>query len=248
MVDMIKVKLNGKWDLILPEHRAARPEWKTGWEKETLDALEKNILPTDIVFEIGAEEGDMSALIAKWCIGRIVLFEPNPKVWPNLRAIWEANNIPMPLGYFVGFAGTQDIATPNNLNFELGEKNGWPTCAYGEVIGNHGFRHLAEEADSTPQIKIDTYVRQFKILPNVITMDIEGAEFEALKGAEETLKYHHPIIFVSIHPEFMNHHFGQFEKELHVYLENLGYQWKHLAYDHEHHYVFWHPKGKQYVG
>lgn len=247
MTDMVKTKLNGKWDLILPKHRADRPEWKTGWEKETLDALCRNVTPDDIVFEVGAEEGDMSALIAQWCNGRIFLFEPNPKVWPNLKAIWESNNIAKPLGYFVGFAGTQDITNPANLNFDPSNQGEWPKCAYGEVIGDHGFRHLAEEADSTPQARIDTIVRHYKILPTIITMDIEGAEFEALKGAEETLKYHHPMLFLSIHPEFMNHHFGQFEKELHRYLEEMGYQWKHLAYDHEHHYVFWHPKGRQYA-
>lgn len=244
---MKQTLVNGKWNIILPDHRADRPEWVTGWEVETLDALHRNITKDDLVYEVGAEEGDMSGLIAQWCEGRIVLFEPNPKVWPNIKAIWEANNIPGPLGYFVGFAGTQDIAVPNNLNFELGTDGKWPKCAAGPLIGDHGFRNLAEEADSTPQTTIDLLVHDTGLVPTVITMDIEGAEFEALMGAKDTLEKHHPLVFVSVHAAFMYHYYKQDPTDFMNWMMKRGYKYHLLAWDHEIHVVFHHPEGKKYV-
>src|SRR5882724_6033705 len=90
--------INGKWQLLLPKHRADRPEWKTGWEVERLDALRASIEPGKLVFDVGAEEGDMSALYALWG-AQVVLFEPNERVWPNIRAIWEANRLELPFDY-----------------------------------------------------------------------------------------------------------------------------------------------------
>ncbi len=152
---MKKTLINGKYELILPDHRAARPEWRTGWEVERIESMRSNLKHGDLVLDIGAEEGDISALLSE-LTGNIFLFEPNPKVWPNIRAIWEANNLKTPTGYFVGFASnTDNSTTPDYAAYD--ETDGfWPKCAFGELIGDHGFKELAYEADVIPQIKIDT--------------------------------------------------------------------------------------------
>ncbi len=43
MAEMIKCKINGKFDIILPKHRADRPEWYTdnGWKKKRLEHMHK---------------------------------------------------------------------------------------------------------------------------------------------------------------------------------------------------------------
>ena len=45
MTEMVSAKLNGKFDIILPKHRADRPEWYTekGWERNRLDSMYENI-------------------------------------------------------------------------------------------------------------------------------------------------------------------------------------------------------------
>ena len=104
MTKMVKAKLNGLFEIILPEHRAARPEWYTeeGWEKARLEKLHEEIKRQKlnkikpVVYYVGAEEGEMSALCQIWGAD-VVLFEPNPLVWPNIRAIWEANNPWLPI-------------------------------------------------------------------------------------------------------------------------------------------------------
>jgi len=244
MTDMVMTTLNGSWDIILPEHRAARPEWTTGWERERLDALagevdcqlDNKIIP--IVYDIGTEEGDVTGLYSQWG-AEVHVFEPNPLVWPNIRAIWEANKLKPLAGYFVGFAAADTETRPENIEPIIAEpdRDGWPASAYGELIGNHGFRTIFERSGDTPRIRIDDYAATHTA-PTIITMDVEGAEFEVLKGAEQTILDHKPVIFISVHPEFMFAGFDTYEADMHLWLRQHGYEGEHLAYDHEHHWEY----------
>ena len=94
---MVKAKLNGEFEILLPKHRADRPEWytKRGWEKKRMASMFKNLNAIDTIYYVGAEEGEMAALCQMWG-SRVVLFEPNPKAWSHIRAIWEANNLEKP--------------------------------------------------------------------------------------------------------------------------------------------------------
>lgn len=233
---MTEILLNGKYKLILPDHRAARPEWKTGWEVERIESMLGNLKYGDLVIDIGTEEGDISALLAQKT-GNIILFEPNPLVWPNIKAIWSANKLPDLEDYFVGFASNQtDLKGQSINNIVGGEK--FPSCANGELIGNHGFKELAFETDVIRQIKIDDFMYGNPKQAKLITIDIEGSEFEALKGAEETIKKDKPFIYVSVHPEFMFRMFNQYTAELVKFVEDLGYKHEILAFDHEFHFLF----------
>ena len=61
----------------------------------------------------------MSALCAKWTgpTGGMYLVEPNPKVWPNIKAIWDYNNDLAPIiDWFVGFAAAESELFPPNDN------------------------------------------------------------------------------------------------------------------------------------
>jgi len=242
MTEIVTTLINGRWELKLPEHRAVRPQWKIengGWETERLAAMHDAIEPGMVVFDVGAEEGDFPALFATWG-GRVALFEPNPLVWPNIRFIWEANELEPPEGYFVGFACNKDNLTPNELEpiFAESAHDGWPACAFGPVIGDHGFRNVSERFHDTPQIKLDTYGFNMDIAPDVITMDVEGAELEVLKGAESILRHNRPIVFVSIHPEFIKAMHGYADAEIHAFMDGVGYIGEHLATDHEEHWRF----------
>lgn len=244
---MIPTLINGQWELNLPEHRAARPEWSRpeGWERERLNAMHHATQPGDTIIDVGAEEGDMSALLAQWAgpTGGIVLVEPNPKVWPNVKAIFESNpNLAPVVEWFVGFAAAETDLYPINDNVTdvSWTTGGWPACSYGPVIGNHGFRHLAEEADATPAITLDDLVDRAALARDIdlITMDVEGSELEVVKGATELLTQHRPAVFISVHPEFMRVLYGQHPDELHTWMAALGYTGELLAEDHEFHFRY----------
>lgn len=225
---MQETLINGKWKIILPKHRADREEWPT-WEYKRLAHMHETTKSGDVVFYVGAEEGDMAALLAMWG-AKLVLFEPNDKVWPNIKAIWEANHLPMPLESYVGFCSS--INSPNHVDGRHGQ-GVWPESADGELIGDHGFKEL-QDPDTIPQIKIDT----IPVIPDMISIDVEGSEWEVLRGAEQTLKTHHPRLYVSIHPEFMFRIYGDYQFELRRWIKDLGYKETILDYQHELHLYY----------
>lgn len=219
----------------MPDHRADRPEWVTGWEVDRLASMHLAIRPTDTVYDVGTEEGDLSALLGTWC-ARLHMFEPNDRVWPNVRAIWEANNLPTPAGCWSGFAGPR--TTIPGAAWQ--PSNQWPPSAYGPVIGDHGFCQLGERPD-LPSVALDDYADACGDAPDVITMDVEGSELEVLRGAERLLREKRPVVFVSVHPESMLAHYGQYQNELNFFMKGLGYVGDFLAHDHEAHWLFQHP-------
>lgn len=245
MTNMIPTLINGRWELILPEHRAARPQWKIengGWEPERLAAMAEVIGPGHVVYDIGAEEGDFPALWASWGAD-VVLVEPNPRVWPNIRVIFESNNIIDKVRTcFVGFAG--DFERPYTEEF-LAEHIGlegesfWPRCAYGPIIGDHGFLVLPERPDVSVTT-IDSLSNKYGP-PTDITIDVEGAELTVLRGAKETLKNHRPMVFVSVHidiPGIDEKYPDDTREKLDDYMKSLNYAGTHLATDHEVHMLY----------
>ena len=243
-MQMIETTINGRWELLLPLHRAARPEWKTGWEVKRLDSMHKNIKPGDTVIDVGVEEGDISALIAQWTgpTGKMFMVEPNKKVVPNTKAIFEANNITTPQRWFVGFAGSKTNDIPRHPM-----KDGWPECAYGPVIGNHGFKNISEEGDTLPMTTLDDWMQEDgkRISVDVVTMDVEGGEFEVLKGMNTILQVFKPLVWTSIHREFLFHQYGQYANELKRYMTDRGYVPHFLEWNHEEHFLWAHPDGRK---
>lgn len=251
---MIPTLINGQWTLHLPEHRSLRPQWgewsdgegnpRFGWEKARLDSMYRNIESTDIIYDLGAEEGDMAALYQSWLgpqtTGGLCLFEPNEKVWPNIKAIWRANHLIDPLETWVGFAGDRD----NILATYQEHQTPWPPCADGPVIGDHGFLNLCERPDVS-SVRLDSFALVTGYFPDIITIDVEGAEFNVLAGALEILKDKKPLVYVSIHPQFMKDMYDTDARVLHELMGQMGYRAKFLEEDHEQHFVFWHPMGRE---
>lgn len=237
--------INGKYELWLPTHRAEREQWQMengGWEVLRIEEMLKVIKPSDVVFDLGTEEGDISALIAKYSECDMVLFEPNQRVWPCIKAIWDTNGLKMPLFFYGGFVSDKTAARGSYPSFEHIE---------GSMIPDHGFKQLYENYPDVPQITIDDFCERTRIYPTVITMDVEGSEFNVMKGAEKTLRKRKPIIFMSIHPEFMfdsyrnegtwKDQLGERQHVVHMlrFIDECGYTHRCIEYDyHELHMVF----------
>jgi FkbM family methyltransferase len=184
-----------------------------------------------VVWDVGSEEGDFPALFGTWG-AEVVLIEPNPYVWPQIRLHWEANVDRDPLACLVGLASDHiDHAKPD---YDSGFDGIWPNVAFGEVFPAHGFRHIWEHARNSPQFRLD----QLPTTPDLITMDIEGGELHALRGCTRVLMESHPDVLVSIHPEFMADLYNQTPQALLYFMASVGYEGKLYATDHEEHWWF----------
>lgn len=213
------------------------------WEVERNTALHKNIKKGDLLIDVGSEQGDLPCMFSMWG-AQVFMIEPNPKFWPTIKQIWAMNG-QTPLGCFAGFASNHNVQPTDLLEspFAMQGDGLWPGCAFMDAHQNNDFRNVLERAHDTPQTTIDS----LGISADIINMDIEGAEWEALKGAEKTLRKYKPLVFVSIHPSFMEKDYGYTKEDLLFWMHELGYEAELLAIDHEHHYSFWHPEGKPYV-
>ena len=233
MTEMVRCVLNGKYPLIIPDHRAARPDWQPEhgcWEGPRTDAMHDRIKPGDVVYYVGAEEGEFPALCQVWGAD-VYVIEPNPKVWSNIRAIWESNGLKTPV-CFPGFASNET----RTLGVE--PTRGWPDCAYEDIVAAHGFKELHCEAEHYPQITLDDLYERFGVAPTVISFDVEGSEFHVLRGAQRVIEEFHPTIFASIHPEMMMLHWGEWSRDLRNWLNERGYRETILDYAHELHCVY----------
>lgn len=222
-----QVMVNDKWPILLPEHIADLPMWKF-WEKERMAAMYAAIRPDDTILDIGTCNGDMSAVFATWIPqGKIILVEPSPDFWPLIKAIFEANNLKP-------YECLPVLVSNENVDKEFKLSGIWPESADNEIKLETGFAHLNEKPD-IPVMKIDSMG-----LPKVdiITIDIEGSEYEALQGAEQTILKDKPIIFASLHPEFMWREHHHSTDDLLVMMKKWDYEATYLAFDHEQHYMF----------
>lgn len=224
-----------KYKLKLPEYLATWDVWDY-WERERFASMESELTDQDTLFDIGTEHGWVGAIYSKF-VGNICLFEPVPEMWGSIRAIWEANKLKAPVATCCVLVGNETRNLPVLTK-------GWCKESKRQVMTDKcGYKYIHEHRDA-PQTTIDNFVAITKIIPTAITIDIEGAELLALQGAENTLREHKPIVWVSIHPDLAQKEYGVSTEQIHDFMQKLGYTRRFLAEDHEQHWIY-KPKGEK---
>lgn len=85
-------------------------------------------------------------------------------------------------------------------------------------------RHDSAHQVSVRSITLDRFFEDSsRIPPDVIKIDVEGAEFSVLKGMTRILQQHRPTLFLEIHPTFLKN-FHSSASELLQLLINAGYR------------------------
>ena len=245
MIEMVDARMNDRWMLKLPKHRAERPV-NSWWEAQRLaltfqrisHLLETRDEHWPRVLDVGAEEGDFPCLYSMWGAD-VFLVEPNPKSWPWIKATFESNE-QTPAGWYVGLLGAER-AGPHpefapDCRFE--DTTMWPDCASEEEpTPEHGFHHLHEHADVDATWTLTGLCIAADWTPDLICMDIEGGELHALRGATDVLEQVRPELIVSLHPDFMRDLYGHMPEAVHDLMEGLDYRKQFICADHEQH---WH--------
>lgn len=85
----------------------------------------------------------------------------------------------------------------------------------------------AREGDYRPvrhrQVSLDDYCARHGLVPDVIKIDVEGAELAVLEGARGALHRCRPLIFLSVHPWHLQQ-LGSSTDELAVLIDELDYE------------------------
>ena len=67
------------------------------------------------------------------------------------------------------------------------------------AVAVHKQRHLYVET-SRPQVTLDRFCADEGIRPDVVKIDVEGAEMNLIRGATRVLREDRPTLFLSVHP------------------------------------------------
>lgn len=92
------------------------------------------------------------------------------------------------------------------------------------LIGEHGGYRRARH----PQVSLDGFCAARTAAPEIIKIDVEGAEIDVLRGARDVIMRHKPLIFLSIHPREIGL-MGQRVEELVTVIAELGYALSDIA-------------------
>jgi FkbM family methyltransferase len=152
------------------------------------------ILQAGMTFlDVGANDG-LYALFAAKCVGeagRVVAFEPSDREFNQLKANIQLNNLQTIQPLHIGLA---EVAAERPFKLATNAHSGQNTLGdfvYDDVI--------AETVQTIALQTLDAVMQEQKIQRvDVIKVDIEGAEFAFLQGAETTLKTHHPLILLEL--------------------------------------------------
>jgi FkbM family methyltransferase len=184
--------------------------FQTGtYEKGTLYFITSCLNRGDCFIDIGANIGLMS-IFASQCVGnsgKILAFEAHPETHELLQENIALNHI-------------ENIDT---FNFALGNETGKATI-YDNWNVNRGGASLVIHAENSTGFEVDVKtldeVIQNDFQPKMIKIDVEGFEFQVLKGATNTIKNCKPILII----EFSVSRENQYDPfEMIDFIESFGF-------------------------
>jgi FkbM family methyltransferase len=151
--------------------------------------------PNTIFYDLGANIGYHSILAAqKITVGKIYSFEPLPKNMSVFKAHLQLNetklkNKVIELNEFAIADVSKEVEFSNHDNYNDGN-----TYVNQSFVFNEATQKIKVQAYS-----IDELITKSYLLPDVIKIDVEGAELDVLKGAVKTLESSKPNIFLATH-------------------------------------------------
>jgi FkbM family methyltransferase len=152
-------------------------------EPEVESTLLGLLEPGETVFDVGANIGWFSLLAARKVgpSGRVVAFEPS-----IANAAYCKRN-----------AASNGFANITVIPAAVGDRDGWASFAAGSSLKG---RLSDEGGDEVPIISLDTWLTATgQAPPQLIKLDIEGAEGAALRGMSETLRAERPALIIELH-------------------------------------------------
>jgi len=178
---ILQGKLRGKkWIVGSGEHGY----WLGSYEMGKRLAFEKEILPSSVIFDIGANVGFYSLLAAEITgeKGHVYAFEPLPR---NIKYLSQHVQINRYDNITIVEAAVSDHE--GEAFFDLGA-----STAMG---------HLSQAGELKVKVAcLDEMLTRGEILPpDFMKIDVEGAEYEVLQGAQNILEQYHPMMFLDTH-------------------------------------------------
>jgi FkbM family methyltransferase len=181
VLPILQGRLRGKkWIVGAGEHGY----WLGSYEMSKRLAFEREINPGSIVYDIGANVGYFS-LLASVLVGekgKVFAFEPLPRNIEFLKKHISLNKL------------TNIEVIEAAVSSQSGE-------AFFDLGASTAMGHLSDSGKLQVQmVCLDDLVSAGEVTaPDYIKLDVEGAEYDALRGAEAVIDKFHPVLFLDTH-------------------------------------------------
>lgn len=163
-----------------------------GRELVVTDFLTRRLQPGTVFLDVGANIGFYS-MLALAANANVFAFEPVPSIYDFLA--W---NAPGAVRYKIALSDETGTAKFADFGVLSGE---------GSLVSSSS--HMIIVQTQT----LDQWFAQHRIVPDVIKIDVEGAEMRVLRGAAQTLSAHHPDVIIEVN-----------EPAVVPFMASLGYQ------------------------
>jgi FkbM family methyltransferase len=163
--------------------------WAGAYERELVNVFKKMLKPGMTVLDLGANIGYFSVLASGLVgnRGQLHAFEPAPTCFTRLKKNLAA----------FSWAHVHSIAVgdePGTARFHFshkGNETGW-----GSLLPDD---NVSAQEITVPVLTLDTWAHNQAIRRvDLIKMDLEGAEYRAIKGAEALLCQHRPLVVAEL--------------------------------------------------
>ena len=178
---------------ILLDMQVDKDYWLGTYEPELQAALHKLIPAGAVIFDVGANIGYISLLLAKaaGANGKVIAFEALPSNVEQLQHNVKLNGMERRVSV-IACAVTQ---APGPVQFLVHTSGGM-----GKAAGSAGRKDKYQSEVTVPGISLDEFVfGQGNPPPQIVKMDIEGGEVLALPGMQRVLTEVRPLMLMELH-------------------------------------------------
>jgi FkbM family methyltransferase len=161
--------------------------WRGTYELPVQAALVRLLGPGKVLYDVGGGIGFYSLLAARWG-AKALVFEPDAYNAGCIRRHAEVNG---------------GISKVEVVKSAVYSHTGWVALKPADQSRGHGNAHVlagqpAGSLAKVPCTRLDDFVGG-RPAPNVVKVDVEGAESEVLKGAEKVFAGPRPHLICEVH-------------------------------------------------
>lgn len=183
-------------------------------EKDTMRLFKTLIKEGDVVIEVGGHVGYISLYFSSLVAGgKVYVFEPGPNNLPyirnNLRT--KENIVLLEQG-----VGSCKATFPFYIENLTGQNNSFVKdfSRFKENKENAFVHQVSTGEVMIEVVKLDDFVSQNSLIPNFIKVDVEGFEFEVVKGMLNILNIFQPMLMIEIQDNY---------EQIYEIMDNYGY-------------------------
>ena len=160
------------------------------WEPTVQLVLRDLCLPGDTVFDVGANFAGLTTIMSRMVgpKGVVCSFEASPRIVDKCQRNIINNGCSNTQLFHSAVYSKSYEKVPLYLGSHLNDS----------IYKDYSIGEAAYEIST---IALDDFVENTKLIPNLVKMDIEGAEFDAIQGMEKTIKSAKPHLILETQAE-----------------------------------------------